>query len=692
MIVMALMASGIHGQYYKGGYIRQSFYETGQVDHQTMLANTDLMLMGFSPYADGTLWFELPHNEAHFSTGAGYSATLGNRTGVASFSGAAGAVMNGGQHLLIGAASGAKQFTFATWMYVNKQESFVPGKFIFKKAEGNSEISFRVGGNYGMLIFRVVENGTTYAASADAAATGITANGWYHVSITFNGSLAAGNQLKLYVNGTAKNIPMSIGTAFPNTLPAIRSDFILGANFEGSLDETLVNTLPLSAGEVNSLYQGAYNFSNWNLTKTAAFWNYDDATNPGKDLRSYKNLLADIKNKIAGKAIKLTACVHGGAWQSAVSTETSRLKLAGQISELINANNLDGVDIDMEWPANTTAGFANYNAEMLAIRNAIGNQKLLTLSLHPVSYKVSAEVIAAADYIAMQMYGPQTTFWDFETFKTWSNNFLAYGFPKEKLVMGLPFFGTTGSAQTAYRNIVNANPGLSFDADNAVVNGSNFSFNGVSTIARKAEFVRDQNLAGIMSWDLATDMPYISEYSLMKAVVAGLTKYPDVTFGAITATFNQGIITVKFSTLVEHNPQKFIIEASRDTASYFVPIDSLPSLAQTNLSTATLDYTLSKSAQDVTRLLGLHVIMVSLIVAVFGAFLFRHNTRKRIAGFITALLATSIFTLFSCHKNAGMIETGAGGKKEIYIRVAYVNTNGEKTHSPAVKLRKQLRV
>ena len=52
--------------------------------------------------------------------------------------------------------------------------------------------------------------------------------------------------------------------------------------------------------------------------------------------------------------------------------------------------NMDGVDLDFEW-AYSSSELTNYSKAIVKLRGVLGKNVFFTVSLHPVSYKITSE-------------------------------------------------------------------------------------------------------------------------------------------------------------------------------------------------------------------------------------------------------------------------------------------------------------
>ena len=284
------------------------------------------------------------------------------------------------------------------------------------------------------------------------------------------------------------------------------------------MDETFVSSL-----EVGTLGRNPISFDTdiWNNTKTLAYWKYDDSAQLGKDSHTWVIRLEQIRATLNGQVgdRKLRLGIAGGEWLKMVSNETARTNFANNVKNVLDKYNMDGVDLDFEW-AYSPSELTNYSKAIVKLRGVLGKNVFFTVSLHPVSYKITSEAIAAVDFISFQCYGPQAALFSFERFKSDGQTAVEYGIPQNKLVMGVPFYGTTGTAgeQVAYCDLINKGNLTNTSVDEWMYNGKNYTFNSQNTIRQKTQYVCENGFGGIMSWDLATDVDVTNDKSLLKVV------------------------------------------------------------------------------------------------------------------------------------------------------------------------------
>lgn len=220
--------------------------------------------------------------------------------------------------------------------------------------------------------------------------------------------------------------------------PFIRSNFELGVNFDGKLDETSVSQICLSSGEINALMNNEIVVDTWNETKTAAYWKYDDASKPAKDSRTW---IEGLKQTMAGyDGAEIRLGIIGADWKTMIKTEVARINFANKVKNIVETYSFYGVDLDFERCA-TTREWSHYSATILTLNSILLPTSNFSVTLHPLYYKISPAAIAALDYVSIQFYGPSPDRYPYNEFVNNVDAMLAYGFPAQKLIMGLPFYG-----------------------------------------------------------------------------------------------------------------------------------------------------------------------------------------------------------------------------------------------------------
>ncbi|SFF13213.1 glycoside hydrolase family 18 protein [Sunxiuqinia elliptica] len=497
-------------------YIRLNFYETGRVSDESVLAYDDLIMIAFRPYTDGTLFFDLPDNQASFSN-ASYLKDFDNRNGVIDFNGTD-ADMNVGFDLLnnvkiAGGSDGSyKQFTFGTWLSL---DNWTPGGFIFKKANESGSVYCKMSDAVGVFEFNI--NGKSVTIHADNVL-----NGWHHFALGYNGNKGTAERVACYIDGTLLD-NVVVASDFPSSVPFIREAFHIGSGIDAKLDETFISSLFLPAGTVSGYMNNGIKLrkTDWNSSKTLAYWTYDNSSDPGKDAQSWRTIYDELRTTLTGKDIKLRVGMAGGDWKTVVGNATSRTTFVNSVSDFISQYAWDGVDLDFEW-CESTQEYNNYSKAIVELGEKLATSDVTySVSLHAYYYKISQLAINKTDFISLQVYGPQPSLFDYDEFVSKSNAVVDYGIPKEKLVLGVPFYGVESNgnrSSAAYLNFVDAGLISSPLQDQVTYNGKTYTFDGQETIRKKALFAKQNKYKGIMSWDIATDVTYSNELSLAKAV------------------------------------------------------------------------------------------------------------------------------------------------------------------------------
>jgi GH18 family chitinase len=188
--------------------------------------------------------------------------------------------------------------------------------------------------------------------------------------------------------------------------------------------------------------------------------------------------------------------------------------------ELVRRFDLDGVDVDWEYP-----DIENRSAEdNVLLMRQLGD------SLHAIGKEITAavvhygnqgegtkdEIFEIVDWLNLMAYDddkgqpvPHSPYSLAEkSIDYWVKQ---RGLPAHKAVLGLPFYGKPRRENLShYKDLIAAGADPMKDEYDSVY------YNGVATIQRKTELAKKEGLAGVMIWEISQDTN--DERSLLKAI------------------------------------------------------------------------------------------------------------------------------------------------------------------------------
>lgn len=246
----------------------------------------------------------------------------------------------------------------------------------------------------------------------------------------------------------------------------------------------------------------------------------------GEGVTTYPELVASVKSKLADN-ISIRLGISGGAnWKKMVSSETAINNFARNVNNIIETLDLDGVDLDFEW-ANTQEEYDNYSNAIILLAKTLDDDDIFSVTLDPISYKISNKAIDAVTYISLQCYGPSPIRFSYDNYISSIQKLISYGVPNRKIVPGLPFYGVTADdskATVTYFTLVNNGLINSSSINEVTYNTESYVFNGQDLIKKKVNYAISQSFYGVMSWSLGTDVDYTNEWSLLRSINSCLTK------------------------------------------------------------------------------------------------------------------------------------------------------------------------
>jgi chitinase len=210
-----------------------------------------------------------------------------------------------------------------------------------------------------------------------------------------------------------------------------------------------------------------------------------------------------------------------GDWQALLQPE-NRQSLVDNLLRFATDFDLDGIDVDLEGVLLTAIDRAgNYTPFIEALAAGLeGSGKLLTCAT--ASYEggmIPVESIGWFDFVNIMSYDAIGPSWGeagaqhstYEQSLRHIDTWRARGLSKDKLVLGVPFygygFGEAYRANYTYREILQTYGAAAAEADvmgSACAGCDYLTYNGRSTVSAKTQLALQQG-SGVMIWEMSQD-------------------------------------------------------------------------------------------------------------------------------------------------------------------------------------------
>ncbi len=253
--------------------------------------------------------------------------------------------------------------------------------------------------------------------------------------------------------------------------------------------------------------------------------------------------LAAVRDKARANNAKVFLGINDGSgdgktnFRNMAATAAGRNNFIKDVMNTVRNFNLDGVDMDWEFPSTSDGTDATFSLLMKELADSLHRDARYYLSAAITAGKyaggyrdaIRAEIFPYVDFFNIMAYDdfstsvPYRQHSDYTLATVCLNYWLSTrGMPPAKCVLGLPAYGrpsgiTQSGTVLSFRSILSqgGNP----QSDSAIVSAGGYTnytiyYNGQYTVKRKAKLAKDV-AAGVMMWEKWQDAP--DQYSLLKA-------------------------------------------------------------------------------------------------------------------------------------------------------------------------------
>lgn len=293
-------------------------------------------------------------------------------------------------------------------------------------------------------------------------------------------------------------------------------------------------------GNLSGAVSNAQNL-NWNKM-TDIIYGFVQPSNNSGALEAAPASFSSIKALAEQNSVRIHLSSGGANWTidqrfSAIAgSAPSRNTYATNIANFIITNDLDGFDLDWEFPNGETANHVllcqAIRTEIDRAETVLGKEVTFAIAVggetdnqgvnqgaYHTDY-VSPDAFQYIDYLNLMAYDYGASFDINHSYYDGAlaniNAYAAMGCPKEKMVLGVPFYGRTSGRGAWARYNQATNFPAAFNNDNFSDGFSTHYHNGRATMENKIDLIMNEGGIGIFIWEITYDRN--DQYSLLTAI------------------------------------------------------------------------------------------------------------------------------------------------------------------------------
>lgn len=226
--------------------------------------------------------------------------------------------------------------------------------------------------------------------------------------------------------------------------------------------------------------------------------------NPVPASGTFTNLITQAHANNVKVIISVGGGGGGNAFKTIITTAALRTAFVNNMISFVNQYNIDGVDVDWEYPNTSEANNFYLLMNQLATEmHNLGKIASIAVIANNDGGTIASGLFTALDYIQIMAYDDNN--FQHSTYSSavssvnfWKNRGLA----ASKAILGVPFYGRDNRVDYG---TLNYNELLAAGASPNSDTWTNYGYNGIPTIKSKTSWAFD-NAGGLMMWDLSGDV------------------------------------------------------------------------------------------------------------------------------------------------------------------------------------------